>query len=177
MLRGKVAIVTGASRGIGKAISLAFAREGATMIITATNKDSLQEVTESIKAVSPEGNYETHALDLSDTTALDTLIGNVLESHKAIDVLVNNAGMASSSHPLEGDPDKWEKMIALNVLAPMRLTHHVGKHMVERGSGCIINIDSVAGINAIGSHAAYVASKHAITGWTESVAQARMFGH
>lgn len=72
---------------------------------------------------------------------------------------------------LAGDPSHWEKMMALNVLAPMRLTHHFGNHFVKRGSGVIINIDSVAGINPMGPQAAYVASKHAITGWTESVAQ------
>lgn len=64
--------------------------------------------------------------------------------------------------------------MALNVLAPMRLTHHFGNHFVKRGSGVIINIDSVAGINPMGPQAAYVASKHAITGWTESVAQVQL---
>jgi short-subunit dehydrogenase len=72
---------------------------------------------------------------------------------------------------IAGDPNAWEKMMALNVLAPMRLTHHVGKAMADKGTGVIINIDSVAGIDPNGPSAVYVASKHAITGWTESVAQ------
>eukprot|EP00884_Botryococcus_braunii_P004947 jgi/Botrbrau1/14453/Bobra.0014s0097.2 len=171
MLRGKIAIVTGASRGIGRAISERFASEGASLILTATSEDSLKEVIDSLRKSNGSGNYETYGLDLTDREALDKFVEELLQRHQAIDILVNNAGMGPSSHPLQGDPNYLDRIIHLNVLAPMRLCHHLGRHFEKRGSGAIINIDSVAGIDASGPQAGYVASKHAMTGWTESLAE------
>lgn len=169
-LDGSRALVTGGGRGIGRAIALALAREGATLDLVARSRDQLERTADDCaEAGSPD--VGIHALDATDGPAVDHLAGALLESRGRIDVLVNNAGMGVEGHALAGDPDAWETLMKLNVLAPMRLTRRLAPEMVRHERGTIINIGSIAAIEGMTESGAYAASKHALRGWSLSCYQ------
>ncbi|BDA47076.1 3-oxoacyl-[acyl-carrier-protein] reductase FabG [Coccomyxa sp. Obi] len=165
LLQGKWALVTGASNGIGRAISLAFAEHGANLWISARHRDKLHETADDAKALGAEHIIIVQA-DMSIKESVDELAGVV---GNKIDVLVNNVGMLTESSVLNGNPDDWDRMIQVDLAAPMRLTHHLAPQMSQRqDGGHIINISSVAGLEALPGFAAYVAAKHGITGFSKS---------
>ena len=170
MLNGKVALVTGASRGIGRAIAVALASEGATLEITARNESSLEE-TAKLCEQAGAASVTSRAIDLSSSEGTETLCSTLIEGHGRVDVLVNNAGVYVSGHALDGDPDDWERGLAVNVAAPMRLTRRLSPGMVDAGGGAIINIGSVAAIEGMTDAGAYAATKHALRGWSLSCYQ------
>jgi 3-oxoacyl-[acyl-carrier protein] reductase len=183
-------------RGIGEAIAIYYAEEGASLYLCARSESNLAEVAEQCKTHGAT-NVQTFAVDMMDPKALKDLVENV---GSKIDVLVNNAGVpqgpaawactvlglqqrvqanrSSFASPgvvdmdpvLEGDPEKWESMVALNLLTPMRLTRELGPYLAEKKEkgGVIINISSVAGRDPVAAQAAYAASKWGLTGWSLS---------
>ncbi|KAK9807960.1 hypothetical protein WJX73_007987 [Symbiochloris irregularis] len=174
-LKGKTALITGASRGIGEQIAYAYAREGAKLILVAQREDALKEVASACKGA-PD--TEVHALSLSDDGAVDKMAKAVLDKHGRVDVIVNNAGVLGPFHedlenlgqgPLEGNPDEWNEQMHINVLAPMRLLRWLGPAMVENGEGAIVNIASIAGTKGMAANISYSTSKNAMTGWSEAV--------
>jgi 3-oxoacyl-[acyl-carrier protein] reductase len=169
-LTGRVVLVTGASRGIGRAIARALAREGATLELTARSEDDLQE-TARLCLEGGAAEARVHALDLTDGAAIDALCERLLAERDAVDVLVNNAGMGARGHALSGEPDEWERALALNVAAPMRLTRRLAPRMHEREWGVVVNVGSVAAIEGMTEAGAYAASKHALRGWSLSCYQ------
>ena len=169
LLGGKAwALVTGASSGMGPVIALALAKEGCCVALAARSKEKMELVAAQCKAAgAPE--VEVLPCDLSDSAAVTSLAEGLISRHDGVEILINSAGNMINGNPLDGDPDKWEQMMALNVNAPMRLTRLLSPKMAERMSGCIINIGSIAAIEAMsGDGGAYAAAKHALRGWSLS---------
>jgi NAD(P)-dependent dehydrogenase (short-subunit alcohol dehydrogenase family) len=168
-LEGKRAFVTGASRGIGRAIALALAREGADVAITARAVSELTGVRDEIAQLGR--NVTMVVADLAERDAVDQLSTRL--SFDEIDVLVNNAGIGSAADPrpvLNFSDAFWEETLWVNLTVPYQLCKRVLPGMLERRSGRIINIASVAGKTGLLFGAAYAASKHGLLGLTRSLA-------
>jgi 2-deoxy-D-gluconate 3-dehydrogenase len=165
-LDGKVALVTGASKGIGAEIAISMALAGADLILMGRSEKSLGQTAKKISEISSEP-QEIHC-DLSDLAELEKAIVE-LESKK-IDVLVNNAGTIFRSPTAEMPDDEWHRLMDINVNSVFSLTKQVGRGMLERGSGRIINIASLLSFQGGVNVAAYATSKHAIAGFTKALA-------
>ena len=165
-LRNKIGIVTGASKGIGEAIALAFAREGADVVLAARSQDRLEAVAERIRQLG------RRALPVvTDVTQEDSVIAMVKAASNEfgrIDVLVNNAGMGSHRHIAYTSLQTWETLMGVNLRGPFLCTKHVWKIMEAQGGGSIINIGSTSGSHGYALMAAYSASKWGLVGLTKS---------
>ena len=170
-LQGRVALVTGGGRGIGRAIAVAFAAEGAKVAVTARSAAELQEVVADIRARGGEAVALT--ADVADRAAVQSLLGRVQEALGPVEVLVNNAGVGSSADPrpvLEYDDAFWDLSLALNLTAPYLLCKAVLPGMTARRRGRIINVASINGRIPTLHAAAYVVSKHGLLGLTRVLA-------
>ena len=170
-MENRIALVTGAGRGIGRAIAVGLAAEGARVAITARSLDELENLAREVKAGG--GAALVVPGDLSDRSGPARIVRTVTETWGPIEILVNNAGVGSSQNPkalVDFDDDFWDLTLMVNLTAPYLLTKLVLPSMMERGWGRIINISSIAG--RIGSEhgAAYGASKHGLLGLTRSTA-------
>jgi 3-hydroxybutyrate dehydrogenase len=170
-LDGRVAIITGASRGIGRAIARGYAKEGATIAVTARTQADLQSLVEEVRQAG--GTALPIYADLTDSSAPADIVARVFQSAGSIDILVNNAGIGSSSGPspvVNFDDSFWDKTLALNLTAPYKLTKAVLPIMLKKKWGRIINVASInAKLPAIHG-AAYTASKHGLLGLTRTLA-------
>ena len=171
LLRSKVALVTGAGRGIGRAIAIAFAAEGAKVALSARTTSELDEVVGTIRTAG--GTAEAFPADLSQRKVPEQLVQAVEKSLGPVEILVNNAGVGSSSNPkpvVDFDDDFWDLSLALNLTAPYLLSKAVLPGMLAKKWGRIITIASIN--SKIGSlhGAAYAASKHGVVGLTRSLA-------
>jgi NADP-dependent 3-hydroxy acid dehydrogenase YdfG len=168
-LAGKVALVTGASSGIGEATALALAEAGAAVAIGARRKDRLEALADRLR----EGGSTVLALDLdvTDEAACIDAVRRTREELGGLDVLVNNAGVMLLGTIVGADPEDWRRMMDTNVLGLMYMTHAAIDGMVEQGSGDIVNISSVAGRTARKGAGAYNASKWAVNAFSESLRQ------
>jgi short-subunit dehydrogenase len=167
-LSGCRALVTGASSGIGEGLAEALAANGAVVGICARRGDRLAEVVERCMAHSPESRM--WVVDLSDTDAVDQLAVDVLDAFGGVDLLVNNAGIPKRRKVTALDIDTITQVMHINYLSPMRLTLALLPQMLERGSGTIVNISSVAATLSAPGEAAYGASKAALTVFSEAMA-------
>ena len=169
LLEGKTALITGANRGIGKAISLRFADHGANVAFSdlAYNEDSgiLEKEIESF-GVRGKG----YASDASSFEESQNLITDVLKDFTRIDILVNNAGITRDNLLLRMTEQDWDMVININLKSMFNLTKAVMKDMIKQRSGVIINMSSVVGIEGHGGQSNYAASKAGIIGFTKSVA-------
>jgi NAD(P)-dependent dehydrogenase (short-subunit alcohol dehydrogenase family) len=167
----KTALVTGAGRGIGRAIAEAFAREGAQVAVTARTTAELDDL---VAKVSDAGGQATaFQADLADRAAIPQLLAEVTAAMGAINILVNNAGLGSSSNPkpvVDFDDDFWDLSMAINLNAPYLLTKALLPAMIERGWGRIVTIASINSRVHSFHGAAYAASKHAVLGFMRTVA-------
>ncbi|MFZ0391551.1 MAG: SDR family NAD(P)-dependent oxidoreductase [Calditrichia bacterium] len=163
-----VALVTGGSKGIGRAIALKFAMEGMRVAITARSRNDLEKAAEFIVN---EGGTEPLIIpaDLTDFKAIPKVVGEVLDHWGQIDVLVNNAGAGFLRPFLDLKLEEFRAMMDLNVTAVFALTQRVVPHMIERKSGMIINIASLAGKNEFKTGTGYAASKWALRGFAKSL--------
>ena len=166
-LDGQTALITGASRGIGRAIALAFAERGCALALTARTEEALEPVAKACRQRGAPA-VVSHAADLVQPTEVDRLARDVQGTGRDIDILVNNAGIGAPGNATTGDPDDWERMLAINLHAPMRLSRHLAPAMVERERGAIINIGSVAAVEGMTNNGAYAAAKHGLRGWSLS---------
>ncbi|GGO75150.1 SDR family NAD(P)-dependent oxidoreductase [Nocardioides deserti] len=164
-LEGTVVLVTGASRGLGAAMALALAKEGATVVAAARSKDSLAEV-----AAQGEGRISAVTVDMRDEESVKALVPEVMSRHGRIDGLVNNAGIAPAGKFATQDPEIWKDAMAVNVIAPMLLAQAAGQHMIEQGAGRIVNIASTTGVRGKPFLVPYSTSKGAVVRFTEALA-------
>jgi 3-hydroxybutyrate dehydrogenase len=170
-LQGRVALVTGGGRGIGRAIALAFAAEGANVAVTARTAAEVQEVVAAIRARGSQAAAVT--ADLADRAAVQNLVGRVQEALGPVEVLVNNAGIGSSADPrpvAEYDDAFWDLSLAVNLTAPYLLCKAALPGMLARKWGRVINVASINSRIPSPHAAAYVASKHGLLGLTRVLA-------
>ncbi len=168
-LKKKIVFITGASAGIGKSTAYAFAKEGANLIISARRFDRIKSIAEDI-----EKNFGVEVLplelDVSQRDEVKKRVENLPEGFSSIDILVNNAGLGRGLNKIyEDDPKGWDEMIDTNIKGLLNVTRYVVPGMVERGSGHVINIGSIAGHEAYGGGAVYCATKHSVKAITESM--------
>ena len=169
-LAGQIAVVTGAGRGIGEAISLRLAALGANVILVARDRSRLHEVMRHIQANG--GAAEAVSCDLEDAGAIAQLGNQIRRRHGHCHILVNNAGIGGQGRPLhEMPPEDWDRLMSTNLRAPYLLIRALVPMMIEEKSGHIINISSLAGRNPLPNGAAYSASKWGLNGLTYSVAE------
>ncbi len=169
-LREQVAIVTGASRGIGKAIALSLASEGASVVVNyASSSNAAEQVVEEIAA----GGGSAIALqaDVSKADQVEALVNAVMEKWNRIDVLVNNAGITRDTLLLRMKPEDWQAVIDLNLTGVFLCTRAVSKIMLKQRSGRMISITSVAGQMGNPGQANYSAAKAGVIGFTKTVAK------
>ncbi|GGR06031.1 SDR family oxidoreductase [Deinococcus ruber] len=168
-LTGKVALVTGASSGIGAATALALAEQGAAVALVARRQDRLDTLAQQITAAG--GQAEVIALDLADPAQAEVAVQRTLETLGGLDIVVNNAGLMLLGPVGGADVSDWQRMMDLNVLALMRLTHAALPSMKQQKGGHIVNISSVSGRGASPTSAGYSATKWAVGGFSEGLRQ------
>ncbi len=170
MLKGKIALVTGASRGIGAEIAKALAAEGAQVIINYNgSRDKAQAVSDEIKAVG--GEAEIYQCCISDYTACGEMIKELIEKYGRIDILVNNAGITRDGLLMKMSEEDFDVVIDTNLKGAFNTIRHMSRWFLKQKSGKIINISSVSGILGNAGQANYSASKAGIIGLTKSVAR------
>jgi 3-oxoacyl-[acyl-carrier protein] reductase len=167
-LTGRVAVVTGASRGIGRAIATRLAARGATVVAAARGENAAGTVAEIAAA---GGKAEVAAVDVSDSATIEALVSGTLARHGRIDILVNNAGITKDQLLLRMKRDDWDSVIATNLTGTFALTQAVLKPMIRQKAGRIICISSVVGQSGNAGQANYAASKAGIIGFAKAVAQ------
>ena len=169
-LEDKVAIVTGASRGIGREIALLFAREGAKLTITARSQEQLQALSDEIKALGCAEPFLC-PLDVKDSEKVDELVDKTLDKYGRIDILVNNAGVTRDGLLLRMSDADWDDVLDTNLKGTFFCMRSVAKPMMRQRSGRIINMASVIGLIGNAGQANYAASKAGIIALTKSAAK------
>ncbi|WP_416984875.1 SDR family NAD(P)-dependent oxidoreductase [Streptomyces sp. T028] len=168
-LEGRSVVVTGAGSGIGRATALAFAAEGARVLVADLNADGAQAVVKEIEEAG--GTAVAVTGDLSEQAVVDEVTNTAVERFGGVDVLVNNAGIMDRMSALADVTDaEWERVIRVNLTAPFLLTRAVLPHMLAAGKGAIVSTASEAGLRGSAAGAAYTASKHGIVGLTKNLA-------
>lgn len=147
-LKGKIALVTGASRGIGHAIALELARHGATVIGTATSEAGAEHITQDLGEIRPDAGKGV-VLDVSDADRSRQIVDEIQKEFGAIHILVNNAGITQDQLAMRMKDEEWDKVIAVNLTAVARLSRAVLRGMMRAKEGRIINITSVVGLSAM----------------------------
>lgn len=169
-LKGKVALVTGASRGIGKAIACALAAEGATVLVNYNGSGQrAMEVVEEI--VNAGGTAEAVCCDVSDFAACGNLMGEVIAKYSHVDILVNNAGITRDNLIVRMSEEDYDKVLDVNLKGAFNTIRHLSKQFLKQRSGKIINIASVSGVLGNPGQANYSASKAGLIGLTKAVAR------
>ena len=164
----KTVLITGATSGIGLGCARKFADNGDRLILTGRNEQKLNEIKQELEAKGTE--VLTLAFDVRDRAAATTAIGQLPEAWQAIDVLVNNAGLALGLEPeFEGNPDDWDTMIDTNIKGLLTMTRLIVPGMVSRGCGHVINVGSVAGDAAYAGGNVYCATKAAVKALTDGL--------
>ena len=170
MLEGKTALVTGASRGIGKAIALRLAKEGANIAINfAGNVAAAEEVKTAIEA--DGGKAILAQADVSDSAAVDAMVKTVVDTFGGIDILVNNAGITRDGLLMRMKEEDWDAVLNTNLKSIFLCTKAVSKLMMKKRSGRIVNMSSVVGVNGNAGQANYSAAKAGAIGFTKSMAK------
>lgn len=167
-LLGKVAVVTGAGRGLGRAIAIGLMEAGMKVVLASRNEAQL-------RAVATENDYLKHnalvvPTDISDPASVADLATRTLTAFGRVDVLVNNSGVIATRPLLDQSPEEWDSIFATNVRGTFLVTQALGKHLVAQKRGKVINIASNFGLKGIANHAAYCGSKAAVISMTRTLA-------
>jgi len=169
LLKGKIAIITGASRGIGESIARSFIAQGATVAFTyRSSEEKAKELEKSLTAGG--GQAKGFKSDASKMEDAENLVKEVLEAYGGIDIVVNNAGITDDTLLMRMSEDQWDRVMNVNLKSCFNLTKSVLRTMLKARSGSIINISSVVGVQGNAGQANYAASKAGILGFTKSVA-------
>jgi len=163
-----VAIVTGASRGIGRAVALYFAKQGYDVALIAQNQQALESLEQEIMALDNGVKTKGFALDVSQLSEVEAAVSRIMAGHGRIDVLFNSAGIAYGGNANIA-PEQFDRLFQVNVTGTYNMIHSIVPIMQQQKSGYIMNLSSTAGLRAVPSAGAYSASKFAITGYSESL--------
>ncbi|MBI4776027.1 MAG: 3-oxoacyl-ACP reductase FabG [Deltaproteobacteria bacterium] len=170
MLQGKTAVVTGAGRGVGRAVAIAYAREGARIVVNfSSNQDAAKATVQEIEALGSEAIL--HKADVSVREEANSLISAAKERFGSVDILVNNAGITRPNLLIKMDEDEWDRVIDVHLKGAFFCTQAAALFMKEQNAGKIINVTSVAGIMGTVGQVNYSAAKGGIIAFTKSVAR------
>lgn len=166
-LQGKVAVVTGAASGMGKAIAILYAKEGAKVVVSDIHEEAAAVTVEEIKAANGEA-FAVKA-NVAEAADIEQLIDAAVNAYGTLDILVNNAGIMDNFEPAGDIKDEdWERIFAVNTTSVMRATRKALPVFLNKQAGVIINVASVGGLFGARAGAAYTASKHAVVGFTRN---------
>jgi 3-oxoacyl-[acyl-carrier protein] reductase len=167
---GQVALVTGASRGIGKAIALSLSRAGAYVIVNYRGNQAAAE--EALSAITAQGGRgELCRFDIADERQVESAVKNVVDRHQKLDILVNNAGVTADNLLMRVKPADWDQVIGTNLKGTVLCTKAVSRVMIRQHHGRIINLSSVVGQTGNAGQSIYAASKAGIIGFSKAVAR------
>ena len=167
LLEGRVALVTGASSGIGAATAASLSAAGARVAVAARRTDRLSQLVERLRHAA--GEATAVAVDIADRASAERVVAQTVERFGRLDILVNNAGLMMLAPFAEGNPDEWRQMVDVNVLGLINTTHAAIPHLRRAGRGDIVNISSVAGRIAFPTGAVYTATKFAVVGFSDTL--------
>lgn len=170
LLEGKIAIVTGASRGIGKAIAQEFVNQGATVCFTYMSSEEKAQALEK-ELAAQGGTVKGFKSDAGDFEAAQKLVDDVVAAFGTVDVVVNNAGITRDNLLMRMSEEQWDEIMAVNLKSVFNLTKAVIRPMLKARSGSIINMSSVVGVQGNAGQSNYAASKAGVIGFTKSIAQ------
>jgi 3-oxoacyl-[acyl-carrier protein] reductase len=168
-LTGKVALVTGAAQGIGKAIALLLARNGADLVVSDINLEKAEETAKEIRAIGPKA--MAVKVDVANWSDVERMVTGILEKLAKIDILVNNAGITRDKLILRMTEEDWDAVLGVNLKGTFNCTKAVVRHMAKQRSGKIVNIASVVGEMGNAGQANYSASKAGVIGLTKTIAR------
>lgn len=168
-LKGKVAIITGAARGIGKAIAERLSREGASIVICDVNMDELSATAEELRSKGAE--VLPLQVDVTSMSSVESMVESVLNTYGRVDILVNNAGIVRDALLVRMSETDWDSVLSVNLKGTFNCTKCVARTMMKQKSGRIVNISSIMGIIGNIGQANYSASKAGVIGFTKSVAK------
>ena len=170
LLSGKVALITGGSRGIGEAIVMKYAEEGADVAFTYVSSE--EKALAVVAAAEQKGvRVKAYKSDASDYAQAESLVNDVVETFGKVDILINNAGITKDTLMLRMSEEQWDQVMHINLKSVFNLTKHILKPMMKNRSGSIINMSSVVGVFGNAGQANYAASKAGIIGFTKSIAK------
>jgi len=168
-LKDKIAIITGASQGIGKTIALELSKIGAFVYCISRNKKAIDSVVDTIKKNS--GKAASYACDISDSDNFKKIVKNIIDKHKKIDILVNNAGVTDDAILMRMSSEQWDHVVDTNLKGAFTCIKSVLRYMMKNKYGRIINITSIVGLTGNAGQANYAASKAGLIGMTKSIAK------
>ena len=168
-LNNKIAIVTGASQGIGKIIAFELAKSGANVVCLSRNKEALDIIVN--KIVENGGQASSFACDITKSETFIQIVKEIIGNYKKIDILVNNAGVTNDSLLMRMSNEQWDNVININLKGAFNCTKAVLRHMMKNKSGRIINVTSIVGLTGNAGQANYAASKAGLIGMTKSIAK------
>ncbi len=169
LLEGKVALITGGAQGIGEAIAMTLAKEGAAIAVVDINPEKAAETAVKIKALGVDS--QEYKADVSNTSEVETVVDKIIDKFKRIDILVNNAGITRDNLIIRMSEQEWDMVIGINLKGVFNFTKAVSKVMMKQKSGSIINISSVVGIFGNAGQINYSASKAGVIGMTKTAAK------
>lgn len=167
-LKNRIALVTGASRGLGRDMALCLAEAGATVLCAGRVAKDLEATVRAIKK--KKGKGQVVILDVTSEQSVQSGVRALIRQHRRIDVLVNNAGVIHRANVVDTDTKDYRKVVETDLIGPFALAREVGRHMLAREYGRIVNITSIMGIVGRGSVAGYVSAKHGLIGFTKTLA-------